>query len=604
MHANLMLSSSAEAQPPYDLSELEHLVEQAGAVSFDFFDTLFVRPLLDPEDAFEILAQRHAMPDFRSRRQAAQAGAFRNMLAASRKEITLQDIYACFEGDQAQAMMRAEYELELELIEPNPDLFPLLQRLVAAGKAVAITSDMYFSADFFLDALRPYGLESVPLFISADCNATKRDSGELFDHVIRHFNLPANRILHIGDSLLGDVTRPQEKGLMAYHYQPLRSKPKEKGLSLGTSIGHGLLHTQGRAIDANSYEELGFLYGGPATVGFLQWISEQARRDRIDHILFLSRDGFALERVARLRPELALPRNDYFYGSRIAFTLAAITEQNFTHHLPFLLSGSDGLAPCELLERIGVTAPAAEVMNDLGLGSETVISPALQQTLTSFLYAYRWEILKVCQTNRRALFSYLQQIGLKAGQRVALVDVGWSGTTQEAFEQAVRPLLPLETHGYYFCLADTPERRRRDGQQSMRALFDGTNTAPDVLSRLYANRVAVELFFSAPHDSVIGLVPGTPVSIRSDAGRDACDDLQGVSSAVCSGIESFAKFFYPLQERLRLRLQPQDIAWPMVELASTSNWDNLPLIKRLRNFDAWGSSRNRTLTITDYLRAH
>ncbi len=43
------------------LMELERLIEQANVVSFDFFDTLFVRPLMDPEDAFELIARRHGL---------------------------------------------------------------------------------------------------------------------------------------------------------------------------------------------------------------------------------------------------------------------------------------------------------------------------------------------------------------------------------------------------------------------------------------------------------------------------------------------------------------------------------------------------------------
>lgn len=585
------------------LMELERLIEQANVVSFDFFDTLFVRPLMDPEDAFELIARRHGLQDFRDRRQAAQAGAFRNMLAAGRKEITLQDIYACFEGDAdlAARMMAAEYELELELIEPNQELFPLFQRLVDSGKRVVITSDMYFSADFFVAALKPFGLDSVPLFISADWNATKRDDGELFEHVAQELDEEPGRILHIGDNLLADVTRAKEKGLLSFHYREPRAPKKKKGVSLSTSLAHGLLRINSESVPSGSYEELGFLYGGPAAVGFLQWIADRAQCDRIDHLLFLSRDGYALERIARQNSIPSLPQSHYFYGSRIAFTLAAMTEQNFSNYMPFLLSGSDGLAPCELLERIGVAAPAPEVMADLGLGGDQIVAPALQETLARFLYAYRWEILKVCQRVRRSLFIYLQRIGLKPGQRIAVVDVGWSGTTQEAFEQAVKPLMPLETIGYYFCLTDSVERRRRDAQQRMLAMFDTSNTAPETIARLYENRVAIELFFSAPHHSIIGLEPGDPVTPRGDAGRNVRDDLQSVASSVCSGIESYAKFYYDLQRRLNLKATPRETAWPMVELASTIDWNDIPLIRQLRNFDAWGSSRNKTLTVVDYL---
>lgn len=589
----------------FDASELERLIDGADAISFDFFDTLFVRPLLDPEDAFDIIGQRHKMQDFRQRRRAAQTAAFRNMLAAGRREITLQEIYSCFEADTAtaNALMHLEQELELELIEPNPELFPLFQRLVESGKTVVITSDMYFSRSFFVTALRPFGLENVRLYISADCNATKRDSGELFEQLICDLQLAPERILHIGDNLLADVTRPREKGLSAFHYLATRLPPKKKGASLALSLSHGLLRTRGGHISAGSYEELGFLYGGPAALGFLQWIEEQAKRDRIDHVLFLSRDGYILERLARQNEAHNLPHFEYFLGSRIAYSLASIDECNFEHFLPFLLSGCEGLAPCELLERIGVPPPSEKVMADLGLSAENPITAAVHERLAQFLYAYRWQILQVCQRNRRALFHYLRQVGLKDGQRVALVDVGWSGSTQEAFEQAVKPLMKLETVGYYFCLADTAERAQREQTQRMSALISSGNTDPDTVAKLYANRVAVELFFSAPHHSIIGLQPGSPVRAVEDAGRGTKDDLKGVAAALCKGMQSFADFYHPLHKRLDLRNTPQQLAWPMVELVNVDDWSSMPLIQKLRNIDAWGSTQHRALTINDYLNS-
>jgi hypothetical protein len=148
---------------------------------------------------------------------------------------------------------------------------------------------------------------------------------------------------------------------MAFH-RAGRDRGIKKTASLTTSIDRGLLRTSARGIPSGSYAELGFIYGGAANLGFLQWIREQARLDCVDHVLFLSRDGYALERIARSRMDSGFPDFCYFLGSRTAYTLAAIKADNFSRFLPFILAGSDGLAPCELLERIGVQPPSAQVM--------------------------------------------------------------------------------------------------------------------------------------------------------------------------------------------------------------------------------------------------
>jgi FMN phosphatase YigB (HAD superfamily) len=605
MLMNAPVPAALASAASFQSSELEALLARASAVSFDFFDTLFIRPLAHPEDAFDILGSRFGMPDFRARRRAAQSEAFRRMVAAGRKEITLADIYACWPlgAVPSSELMKAEYELELALVEPNPELLELFAAILASGKPVVITSDMYLSADFFLAALRPHGWDHLPLFISADRNATKRDSGELFDAVAAHLGLAAGSILHIGDNELADVTRPRDKGLMAFHYRAARpaAESARKPAPLALSLGQGLLRTRAREIAAGSYAELGFAYGGPANLGFLDWVGERARADSIEHVLFLSRDGFTMERIARADPERKLPPFCYFLGSRTAYTLAAMTADNFTAFLPFLLSGADGLAPHELLERIGVTPPAPPVMDDLGLGHEVRVTPALYPKLSSFLYAYRWEILKICQRNRSALYRYLRQMGLKDGSRVALVDVGWSGTSQEAFEMAVRPLMQLEVFGYYFCLADTPERQRRAQTQRMTAMVDAASTSAATVASVYANRVAAELFFSAPHSSVIGLRDGKDgVEAVLDEGRGDTSALAGIAQEVSDGVLAYAQHYLPLRRRLDVRATPLQTAWPLIELLTESGSPAHQLLGQVKSFDAWGSSRNHQLSLSDY----
>jgi FMN phosphatase YigB (HAD superfamily) len=585
--------------------ELEALIARASAISFDFFDTLFIRPLMDPEDAFELVGRRFGIPDFRARRRAAQTEAFRRMGAAARKEITLDEIYGCMAEAKVSTneLMRAEYGLELTLVKPNPEVFPLFLELVRAGKKVVITSDMYLPGDFFADALRPHGLENVPVFISADRNATKRDAGELFDVVAAHLQLEPDTILHIGDNLLADVTRAREKRMMAFHYKNTRAAAVEKTASFMTSVAYGMLCASAHETPLSSYAELGFVYGGAANYGFLEWIRKQAPLDGVDQVLFLSRDGYALQRIAEQQASENLPRSCYFLGSRTTYTLAAMRDENFDAHIPFLLSGAGGLAPCELLERIGVTPPSPGVMNDLGLGGDVKIGPDHYARLASFLVAYRKEILKVCARNRRGLFRYLREMGVKPGSRVAVVDVGWNGTTQEAFEAAVRPLMDLDVIGYYFCLADTPDRAKRGATQKMTAFIDEANTSSKIVEAVYANRVAVEQFFSAPHGSVIGFQPhSTGVQPVMDPGRGDTSALNGIAQDICRGIEAFAKHFETFRRATHLQATPLEIAWPLIELLTEGTHSNAyQMMGRIKNFDAWGSSRNHELTLANYL---
>jgi predicted HAD superfamily hydrolase len=481
-------------------------LNDADVISFDFFDTLFTRPLADPEDAFDILGKQLGIDNFKTKRQSAQVEAFRQMSASGKKEITIAGIYAAFADDKytSEQLINAEYQLELNLVEPNGIIFELFKHLKEAGKTVIVTSDMYLPARFFEQALEKHGVTNVAVFSSADENATKRDSGELFDVIARKLNVSPDRILHVGDNEVSDVIRPREKGLLAYHYCSHYLSTICKGLPLSLSLAQGMLKSHEGYHDLQTYKSLGFTYGGAASLGFLKWIKTQAAAQQIDHVFFLSRDGYVMQKMVARGDVGDFPDSTYFYGSRTALTLATINDQNFIEFIPFLLSGAEGLQPREVLERIGVVPPAPEIMASFGLSAETALTPELFPSMTNFLFAWRWRILQVCRKNRRGLFAYIQKLGIKSGEKIALVDVGWSGTTQEAFYHAVKQFIDVEIHGYYFCLANTAEKLRRKTFLQMHAMYEAENTDITLIDQIYENRVAIELFFSAPHDSIIG----------------------------------------------------------------------------------------------------
>jgi predicted HAD superfamily hydrolase len=493
--------------------------------------------------------------------------------------------------------------LELALLAPKPDVLTLFQALRTAGMKLAISSDMYFPQAFFEQALQQHGIEGVDLLlISAEMDATKRDAGELFDALVRMSETPSNAVLHIGDHAIADVQRAKERGLMAFHYDASPSasrEPAERAYTL-----HGLWERCKKPSNDELFQRLGFLYGGPANLGYLQWLAEQAKNDGIEHLLFLSRDGFLLERLASKNVVTDLPTHHYFLGSRVSYYLAAITEKNFSAYVPFLLSGSGGLMPRELLERIGVTPPAENVMRDIGLASDVLITHDLDERLASFLYAWRGEILKVCARNRRALHLYLASLGIQAGAKLGLVDVGWSGSTQEAFAAAVRPWMDVQVTGYYFCLADTPERQMREKQHHMRAMFSSATHDAEFINRIYANRSIVELFFSAPHHTVIGWQADQKNGQTEpvfDAGRGGSPaGLAHITHEISAAAEDFVTCYQAMTTRIGAGLSPSELAQALLHLTVYEDAQCRTFSARIVNFDTWSSSANHSMGLMTY----
>lgn len=57
------------ASSNYDLVTLRFLAKDVKVVSFDFFDTLFIRPIDDPEDVFDFIGIKYNISDFRALRK-------------------------------------------------------------------------------------------------------------------------------------------------------------------------------------------------------------------------------------------------------------------------------------------------------------------------------------------------------------------------------------------------------------------------------------------------------------------------------------------------------------------------------------------------------
>lgn len=580
-----------------DASRLEEFFHASSVISYDFFDTLFVRSVGNPEDVFDLVGRRFGIDSFREKRKAAQTEAFRRMHKRRKKEITLRDIYECLEHVDVAAndLLKAEYELEIDLVRPDPFMMELFMKSVADGKTVVITSDMYLPVDYFRNVLAKHAIPMVPLFISSERNATKRDAGELFDTVIAEMDVCSADVLHIGDNVHSDVVRAEEKGLKAFHYRKMSREPvtNDPGFQEASLIRSACARQYADGYQNNA-EELGFLYGGPLIVAYLDWIAEQGRKDGIDRYLFIARDGYNMMAVADLYAKNRLSNCHYFYGSRTVFALASMHYANYPAFIDYLLSGSLGLSPFEVIERIGVQVPSRDVMEAFGLGDDIHIGTQNFGLMERFLYAYKEEILRVCSRNRRGLFYYLNSIGIEKGERVALVDVGWAGSTQRYFEKAIEEYYDIDVFGYYLSHSREQELKRAKETMKMRSYVHSNGFSEKVVHELYRRRQVIEVFFSAPHNAVIGFDVSDDRKLRviEEPDSEFTRRNQEISRNILGGMKQFVKLFAHEKQKHGMAIEHVNLMKIFIEFILRDEIRNYDLLRKIRNFDGWGKSRN------------
>jgi hypothetical protein len=226
--------------------QLSDLIQSKGAriLSYDVFDTLLLRN--DKPEAVRYFEMSQKMLfDIRSSLGADVAGdlsAEDFMLARAHGMKTSYayrpKVRGCGEGriedvvqvvcgmlalppDAAHILIESEIRYEIDNLELNEALFETAADFRKSGGRVVLLSDMYLGAEHIRRIVEAFLNEPCwpfdELLSSADLIISKR-SGLIFSEVENRLNAKPSDFLHIGDSFIGDVRKPRERGWGALHF--------------------------------------------------------------------------------------------------------------------------------------------------------------------------------------------------------------------------------------------------------------------------------------------------------------------------------------------------------------------------------------------------
>lgn len=120
-------------------------------------------------------------------------------------------------------------------------------------------------------------------------------------------------IVHIGDNRKGDFRTPAKLGMQAILYKQVthqflaineraRRFTEQNVSSLGKSILVAMLAMRWRKQTLQQertqyWEDIGYAYAAPLAYGYSKWIETTAQQKQLDHLLFVARDGFLLQKA-------------------------------------------------------------------------------------------------------------------------------------------------------------------------------------------------------------------------------------------------------------------------------------------------------------------
>lgn len=456
-------------------------------VVFDIFDTLLIRPLLDPEHTKKIVAARvggntakvylaeRAMIEHQTRQRAG-------------RDISLGDIYRewsstrSLTANELATLRSTEEAVELAAVSGREDAVALLRQVAATGKRVVLASDTFLPPSVIKTMLSKCGVTGWQhLYLSGEIGLRK-DTGDLYRHLLDLECVTAESVVMIGDNERSDFQIPADVCIHTTHLlrtvEIARSLPRwHKILELAWarddlhwSIGLGLIVRRrfGTVFHpdispknmVDSAREMGYAVLGPLTVAFAQWLARRAREDGIEHLYFLAREGQLLHRVyEKLR---AATRDgvdaSYLVLSRRSVTVPMIEESTDIHALAKARFFPNELAMF-LHERYGLDIEASDFADFQRRGLWKERNPVEVRNdriehLLPLLTHLEPTILAKAASERPALLAHLKSIGLDAPRRSAVVDVGYSATIQARLNR----LLGRPVHGYYMVTTDAAKK--------------------------------------------------------------------------------------------------------------------------------------------------
>ncbi len=528
-------------------------IKAADIVSFDFFDTLFMRSVCSPQDIFRFMDIEW---------EKKQIGfTFSEMRNKAKKELrkaySLEELYRQMEvmlqlPDMAlEDEKEREMELEEEQLVPRIELLSCFKQACKMGKEVYIISDMYLPEKFYRKVLESYKifLPEGHILLSHALDASKSD-GTLWGYYIKTI-VKGKQALHIGDNQRADMEEAKKAGVETYlapsawalfGVSSIKDAAYRVG-SLYSTVVMGLLlkelfhnpyilqEPQGK-IEIKKNQQMGYCVFGPVILTFCLWLLKKSKQDGVKKLVFLSRDGYFLKQefeflCGQLGEEI---ETSYLGISRQLAMVAAIeSKEDLLEYITMPYTGS---IKERFADRLGIE------------GIEE--KPGWQ--IEDYITFYLPEIKKYVEKIRSGYLSYLGQMALDQG--CAIVDLGYYGNNQRYLNKLTKNAMP----GYYFN-ANLSKQNQNTEKQKMEACFQGKEDLTGENSQVKRKMIYIESFLTAPY-GMVKAVSGEGIFLCAPKKKNQEHFQEKVE--IHQGVEDFIKDYVKNAGEFKI---PEDIAF-------------------------------------------
>lgn len=571
-----------------EFDKIKNLIDESKIISFDVFDTLILRKVSNPEDIFRIMEDKLKIPDFAKKRVDIQIKA---SLKVERKfnypHADIDEIYECISEElnitDIQKIKELELKIEDESLVCNKEIYKLYEYAINQNKKVIAVSDMYIKKNFINQILKKCGYTSiVHLYISADERKAKFN-GELFNYVIQSENVMPSTILHIGDNYKSDYQNAKQYGINAYHYR--NDIISYDNSNLSQSLDKGINNIINKCyFNKTFWFHLGVNVGGSFYLGLLKWFIESIKEENYDKIYFLSRDGYILYNLMK---ELGYNNIEYLYTSRRALLLSGIDRLD-EDSLNLLPPFTYGQTVKEILDYIDCNDISAESIKRVGFTGENDRIKN-QEDFAKMRRLYidnEGLVLAACLKERKFTEIYLNKLDILESNSI-IFDCGWNGSSQYLLDRTFELIKYKGTNKFYYAgILNSPKAKKQLERKAYKSYLFEFEFNQDIQREFLQAIVIPELFFCAPHPSVLKYDNCGPVYEKLEFEHEYKEEIY-------QGILEYVKLSYDYCKNNNIKVMPHDSVNKLIKLINYPTIDEATYIGDLCNVDGFVSQNDQ-----------
>lgn len=193
------------------------------------------------------------------------------------------------------------------------------------------------------------------------------------------------------------------------------------------------------------FEKFGYESFGPILLNFSKWLYNQCKKKNIKKIYFLSRDGYILKRAFD-----SLNYDDvetfYLYASRRAVIVPSLNKLKNTADIFNSITFGNKIKMKYFIKKVGLEdIDLSSIISKYNINvNDELDTENFKIKYHQFLEEIFPIIVKNSKEEEKNMHSYLENN--KFNGKVAIVDIGWYGTMQEALDKINDD---TEIHGFY-----------------------------------------------------------------------------------------------------------------------------------------------------------